>query len=103
MKGSAETGAAPPTSRRACATDGARLIRRDQPDVRAAVALAVTAKAAASTATIDAGATIPPPRGPTDHQPWLQDENAEVGVDVLRAVKARLDPADVLELGALMP
>jgi alkyldihydroxyacetonephosphate synthase len=38
-----------------------------------------------------------------DHAPWLAAEIGELGVDVLRAVKARLDPAGVLNPGKLLP
>jgi alkyldihydroxyacetonephosphate synthase len=38
-----------------------------------------------------------------DHAPWLAAEVGELGVDVLRAVKARLDPAGVLNPGKLLP
>ena len=39
----------------------------------------------------------------TDHAPWLAAEVGALGVDVLRAVKARLDPAGVLNPGKLLP
>jgi alkyldihydroxyacetonephosphate synthase len=38
-----------------------------------------------------------------DHAPWLAAEVGELGVDVLRSVKARLDPAGVLNPGKLLP
>jgi alkyldihydroxyacetonephosphate synthase len=38
-----------------------------------------------------------------DHAPWLAAEVGELGVEVLRAVKARLDPAGVLNPGKLLP
>ena len=38
-----------------------------------------------------------------DHKPWLVEEIGPVGVEVLRAVKARLDPASVLNPGVLIP
>ena len=37
----------------------------------------------------------------TDHQPWLSDEIGAVGVRILRAVKAELDPAGILNPGVL--
>ena len=37
------------------------------------------------------------------HAPWLAAEIGELGVDVLRAVKARLDPAGILNPGKLLP
>jgi alkyldihydroxyacetonephosphate synthase len=38
-----------------------------------------------------------------DHAPWLAAEIGELGVEVLRAVKARLDPAGILNPGKLLP
>ncbi|MGH3357638.1 MAG: FAD-binding oxidoreductase [Nocardioidaceae bacterium] len=38
-----------------------------------------------------------------DHRPWMRDEIGDLGVDVLRAVKATLDPAGVLNPGKLIP
>jgi alkyldihydroxyacetonephosphate synthase len=38
-----------------------------------------------------------------DHAPWLAAEIGDLGVEVLRAVKARLDPAGVLNPGKLLP
>ena len=38
-----------------------------------------------------------------DHKPWLAEEIGPVGVEMLRAVKARLDPAGVLNPGILVP
>jgi alkyldihydroxyacetonephosphate synthase len=38
-----------------------------------------------------------------DHAPWLAAEVGELGVDVLRAVKARLDPTGILNPGKLLP
>ena len=62
------------------------------------------AKAAASDAMIAAGATITHHHAVgTDHKPWLAREIGEVGVRVLRAVKAELDPAGVLNPGVLIP
>jgi alkyldihydroxyacetonephosphate synthase len=37
------------------------------------------------------------------HAPWLAQEIGDVGVEVLRAVKARLDPAGILNPGKLLP
>ena len=39
----------------------------------------------------------------TDHQPWLSAEIGDLGVSVLRAVKADLDPTGVLNPGVLVP
>jgi alkyldihydroxyacetonephosphate synthase len=62
------------------------------------------AKAAASDAMIAAGATITHHHAVgTDHLPWFAQEIGEVGVRVLRAVKAELDPAGILNPGVLIP
>ncbi|HEV2798553.1 MAG TPA: FAD-linked oxidase C-terminal domain-containing protein, partial [Nocardioides sp.] len=62
------------------------------------------AKAAASDAIVAAGATITHHHAVgTDHVPWLAQEIGEAGVRVLRAVKAELDPAGVLNPGVLIP
>ena len=62
------------------------------------------AKAAASDAMTGAGATITHHHAVgTDHKPWLAREIGEVGVAVLRAVKAELDPTGVLNPGVLIP
>jgi len=39
----------------------------------------------------------------TDHKPWLAKEIGPVGVEILRAVKERVDPAGVLNPGILVP
>ena len=52
-----------------------------------------TAKESASAAIVARGATITHHHGVgTDHQPWLAAEIGEVGIAVLRAVKAAVDP-----------
>ena len=62
------------------------------------------AKAKASDAMIDAGATITHHHAVgTDHKPWLAREIGLVGVAILRAVKAELDPSAVLNPGVLIP
>ena len=62
------------------------------------------AKAAASDAMLDAGATITHHHAVgRDHKPWLAREVGPVGVEILRAVKARLDPHGVLNPGILIP
>jgi alkyldihydroxyacetonephosphate synthase len=38
-----------------------------------------------------------------DHAPWLAAEDGELGVEILRAVKDRLDPAGILNPGKLLP
>jgi alkyldihydroxyacetonephosphate synthase len=62
------------------------------------------AKAAASDAMIAAGATITHHHAiGQDHKPWLAEEIGPVGVEILRAVKQRLDPEGVLNPGVLVP
>ncbi len=64
----------------------------------------LAAKAAASDAMMDAGATITHHHAVgTDHKPWLTREIGELGASVLRAVKADLDPTGVLNPGVLVP
>lgn len=63
-----------------------------------------TAKRAATDAMVAAGGTITHHHAVgRDHLPWLEQEVGEVGVEILRAVKARLDPAGVLNPGVLVP
>jgi alkyldihydroxyacetonephosphate synthase len=63
-----------------------------------------TAKAAASDAMLAAGATITHHHAVgTDHKPWFAREIGPVGVSVLRAVKADLDPTGILNPGVLIP
>lgn len=38
-----------------------------------------------------------------DHRPWLADEIGTLGIDILRAVKATVDPVGVLNPGKLLP
>jgi alkyldihydroxyacetonephosphate synthase len=62
------------------------------------------AKAAASDAIIDAGGTISHHHGVgSDHREWYKREIGELGVAALRAVKAVLDPAGILNPGILLP
>lgn len=62
------------------------------------------AKAAASDAMVRTGATITHHHAVgTDHRPWMRDEIGDLGVTVLRAVKAALDPAGILNPGKLIP
>jgi alkyldihydroxyacetonephosphate synthase len=62
------------------------------------------AKRAASDAMLAAGATITHHHAVgTDHKPWFAQEIGPVGVRVLRAVKAELDPTGVLNPGVLIP
>jgi alkyldihydroxyacetonephosphate synthase len=62
------------------------------------------AKSAVSDAIIEAGGTISHHHGiGTDHRDWLAQEIGRLGVEALRAVKERLDPAGVLNPGVLVP
>jgi alkyldihydroxyacetonephosphate synthase len=61
------------------------------------------AKAAASDAIAAHGATITHHHAiGRDHAPWLGAEASELGLEVLRAVKERLDPAWVMNPGVLL-
>ena len=63
-----------------------------------------SAKAAASDAIASLGATITHHHAVgRDHLPWLAREIGPVGVEMLRAVKERIDPAGVLNPGVLVP
>ncbi len=63
-----------------------------------------TAKKAASDAIVANGGTITHHHAVgADHRPWMRDEVGELGVQVLRAVKATLDPAGILNPGKLIP
>ncbi|MGZ6780484.1 MAG: FAD-linked oxidase C-terminal domain-containing protein, partial [Mycobacterium sp.] len=62
------------------------------------------AKAAASDAMVRAGATITHHHAVgADHRPWMRAEVGDLGVQVLQAVKATLDPAGILNPGKLIP
>jgi alkyldihydroxyacetonephosphate synthase len=62
------------------------------------------AKTAASEAMVRTGATITHHHAVgADHRPWMRDEVGDVGVKVLQAVKATLDPAGILNPGKLIP
>jgi alkyldihydroxyacetonephosphate synthase len=62
------------------------------------------AKHAASEAILAAGGTISHHHGVgTDHRDWYVREAGPLGVEALRAVKRRLDPAGLLNPGVLLP
>jgi len=62
------------------------------------------AKGAASDAIIRNGASITHHHAVgQDHKPWLAEEIGPVGVEMLRAVKERIDPTGVLNPGVLVP
>jgi alkyldihydroxyacetonephosphate synthase len=61
------------------------------------------AKSAATDAIVEAGGTITHHHAVgRDHSPWLSREIGELGVDLLRSMKARLDPAGILNPGKLI-
>ena len=61
------------------------------------------AKVAASDAIVAAGATITHHHAVgSEHAAWMQAEVGDLGLDVLRAVKTRLDPAGILNPGKLV-
>lgn len=63
-----------------------------------------TAKSAASDAMVRVGATITHHHAVgADHLPWMRNEIGDVGVQILRAAKAALDPAGILNPGKLIP
>ncbi|MCW2999702.1 MAG: Alkylglycerone-phosphate synthase [Solirubrobacterales bacterium] len=61
------------------------------------------AKTAAGDAIVAAGATITHHHAVgRDHAPWLAAEIGDLGLEVLRATKARLDPTGIMNPGKLM-
>jgi alkyldihydroxyacetonephosphate synthase len=63
-----------------------------------------TAKSAACDAIVSNGGTLTHHHGVgRDHAPWMGDEVGELGVEVLRAAKERLDPAGIMNPGKLLP
>jgi alkyldihydroxyacetonephosphate synthase len=64
----------------------------------------LAAKAKASDAMLDCGATITHHHAVgTDHKPWLAREVGPVGVAMLRGLKSALDPTGILNPGVLIP
>jgi alkyldihydroxyacetonephosphate synthase len=62
------------------------------------------AKEAASDAILAAGGSITHHHGiGTDHREWYEQEIGPLGVGALRAVKATLDPAGIMNPGVLLP
>jgi alkyldihydroxyacetonephosphate synthase len=62
------------------------------------------AKTAASEAIVNAGGTITHHHAiGRDHAPWMRAEIGDVGIDVLRAAKGRLDPRGIMNPGKLLP
>jgi alkyldihydroxyacetonephosphate synthase len=62
------------------------------------------AKTAASEAIVAAGATITHHHAiGRDHRQWMTAEVGELGIELLRAAKERLDPAGIMNPGKLLP
>jgi len=62
------------------------------------------AKAAATDAIVAGGGTITHHHAVgRDHAPWMAAEVGELGVELLRAAKERLDPAGIMNPGKLLP
>ncbi|MCZ4499739.1 MAG: linked oxidase domain protein [Marmoricola sp.] len=69
-----------------------------------ALAQWLVAKDAVSAAMVRNGASITHHHAVgRDHKPWLAEEIGPVGVEMLRAVKQRMDPTGVLNPGVLIP
>ncbi len=64
----------------------------------------LSAKRAATDALLAAGGTLTHHHAVgADHRPWLEREVGPLGVEVLRAVKRRLDPQGICNPGVLLP
>jgi alkyldihydroxyacetonephosphate synthase len=64
----------------------------------------LTAKRAATDALLAAGGTLTHHHAVgADHRPWMEREIGPLGVEVLRAVKERLDPNGICNPGVLLP
>jgi alkyldihydroxyacetonephosphate synthase len=62
------------------------------------------AKSAASEAIMAAGGTITHHHAVgRDHAPWMKAEVGELGLELIRAAKERLDPAGIMNPGKLLP
>ena len=62
------------------------------------------AKVAASEAIVAQRATITHHHAVgTDHRPWMRDEVGDLGLEVLRGAKERLDPQGIMNPGKLLP
>jgi alkyldihydroxyacetonephosphate synthase len=61
-------------------------------------------KAAASAAIVEGGGTITHHHAVgRDHAPWMENEVGGEGMRALRALKAELDPAGIMNPGKLLP
>ncbi len=62
------------------------------------------AKTAASDAIVASGGTITHHHAVgRDHAPWMRAEVGELGLELLRAAKGRLDPEGIMNPGKLLP
>jgi alkyldihydroxyacetonephosphate synthase len=62
------------------------------------------AKAAASDAIVAAGGTITHHHSVgRDHARWMRAEVGEMGLELIRAAKERLDPTGIMNPGKLLP
>jgi alkyldihydroxyacetonephosphate synthase len=62
------------------------------------------AKSAASEAIVSNGGTITHHHAVgRDHAAWMKAEVGEVGLDLIRGAKERLDPAGIMNPGKLLP
>jgi len=61
------------------------------------------AKAAATDAIVAGGGTITHHHAVgRDHAPWLEAEIGRLGIEVLQAAKARVDPAGIMNPGKVL-
>jgi alkyldihydroxyacetonephosphate synthase len=62
------------------------------------------AKTAATEAIVAGGGTITHHHAVgRDHRPWMRAEVGELGIELIRAAKERLDPAGIMNPGKLLP
>jgi alkyldihydroxyacetonephosphate synthase len=62
------------------------------------------AKTAASEAIVSGGGTITHHHAVgRDHRPWMRAEVGELGIELIRTAKERLDPAGIMNPGKLLP
>ena len=79
------------------------LARRAEGDLAAWIEQWRAAKAAACDAILEHGGTLTHHHGVgTDHAAWMPGEIGELGVEVLRAAKERLDPRGIMNPGKLL-
>ena len=88
--------------------DGASLyftfLARSRADADGQIAQWREAKTAACEAIVATGGTITHHHAVgRDHAPYMTAEVGELGIDALRAVKERLDPAGIMNPGKLLP